>query len=411
MRRAFKPSPYGFQRKQVVPVFYATYSSLFVALQLSWKVALTFMCQHAVFYATTMLHIPAATYAVALLMIAMKRFVVTYVLHSVFYQYGPTSFTLSYIAFQWNILRGLSYSVDFIRAERLKPREKRRRLPPYWKSLAYVLYLPTVVLGLPQNYDDYVAQLDKKRPKCTPREVAYCVTRLLRSAAHFVLMEAMTHYLYSSAMAKWPWMIEQLDAASLVGFVMACHFFFYVRHVFTYGFATALARAEAVEIPPQPKCIARISTCSQFWRYFYEPLVGSKKEPARLVLGTAVAFAFTWYWHDMENEVAIWCALSMFGITIEVLVAEARKWAPVRKLEHAYYTWLTSTSDSSSVEGFCSTSRSRWYQCWQSCILASIPLQTKTINFRDICGNHYCTNPVQRNQSHVGNTCDAAFAV
>ncbi|XP_077522092.1 protein-cysteine N-palmitoyltransferase Rasp-like [Amblyomma americanum] len=383
--RAFKPSQYGFQRKQdnthygwrttrsfatenwkwlllhpvlaratahfapsLVPIFYAAYSCLFAASQLSWEVTIAFLCQHAVFYAVTALRIPALSYVVAFLMLIHRRLGQKDVFLYLYDHYGRTCYMVTYVAFHWNILRCMSYSVDFIRSEKLKPEQSRLRLPPYWKTLAYVIYLPTVYLGPLQNYDDYTAQLDKERPRCTPREVASAVARLLRSGAHFVLIEAMTHYIYSSAMVDWPWMIEKLDLPSVVGLVLAFHFFFYIRYLFTYGFAGALANAEGIEIPPHAKCIARLNKCTEFWRYFdrgmhllirkyfYEPVAGSRKGPGWLVLGTAMSFAFTWFWHDMEKGDGIWCALSVLGISFEVFVTEVRKWTPIKNIETRY---------------------------------------------------------------------------
>uniref|UniRef100_A0A224YGU8 Acyltransferase required for palmitoylation of hedgehog hh family of secreted signaling n=1 Tax=Rhipicephalus zambeziensis TaxID=60191 RepID=A0A224YGU8_9ACAR len=208
--------------------------------------------------------------------------------------------------------------------------------------------MPTVFLGPLQNYHDYAAQLDKVRPQCTLREIGAAISGVLRSCAHFLLAEVMAHYLYSSAMSQWPWMIGKLDPASLVGFGLSLLFFFYVRYVFNYGVAGALARAEGIEVPPHAKCIARLNRCSQFWRYFdrgmhlyirryiYEPVAGGRKGATWLVLGTAASFAFTWFWHDMEKSDGIWCALSVVGITVEVLVAQARKSTFVRNLESRY---------------------------------------------------------------------------
>lgn len=385
MRRAFKRSPYGFPRKQddtnwewtntrsivttnwkwfilhpllgrviagiapsLVPVFYAVYTSLFVAVQLGWEVSLAFLGQHAAFLALAALRVPVFCYVLAFLMMGQKHFFETNFFHYVYDKYGQEANMVTYIAFHWNILRCLSFSVDLTRAERSKPEESRTHWPPYWKTLAYVIYMPTVYLGPLQNYDDYAAQVDKARPPCTPREVGAAILGVLRSGAHFLLMEIMTHYLYSSAMSEWPWMVGKLGPASLVGFGLALLFFFYVRYVFTYGLAGALARAEGIQIPPQAKCIARLNRCSQFWRYFdrgmhlfirryfYEPVAGSRKGAGWLLLGAAASFTFTWFWHDMTKTDGIWCALSVLGIAVEVLVAEARKSAFAKTLEGRY---------------------------------------------------------------------------
>uniref|UniRef100_A0A131XGN8 Putative acyltransferase required for palmitoylation of hedgehog hh family of secreted signaling n=1 Tax=Hyalomma excavatum TaxID=257692 RepID=A0A131XGN8_9ACAR len=385
MRRAFRSSPYGLQRKvddthwewqsttflvtknlvwfllhpllgratagiapPLVPVFYAVYASLFVALQLSWEVALAFLAQHAAFFALSALRVPAFCYAMASLMLLQKRIYDTSFFHLVYDKYGQEVQVVAFIAYHWNILRCLSFSLDLTCTERDKPEESGSRWPPYWKTLAYVVYMPAVYLGPLQNYHDFAAQLDKARPQLTLRVIGAATVGVLRSGAHFLLVEIMTHYLYSYAMSQWPWMIGKLGPASLVGFGLSLLFFFYVRYVFNYGFAGALARAEGIEIPPHAKCIARLNKCSQFWRHFdrgmhlfirryiYEPVSGGRKGAAWLVLGTAASFAFSWVWHDMTTPDGIWCALSVLGITVEVLVAQARKSSFVKDLESRY---------------------------------------------------------------------------
>ncbi|XP_037500435.1 protein-cysteine N-palmitoyltransferase Rasp isoform X2 [Rhipicephalus sanguineus] len=385
MRRAFKSSPYGLQRKMddthwewkytghfvtrnwvwfllhpllgratagiapsLVPVFYAVYTSLFLAVQIGWEVALAFLAQHAAFLAVAALRVPVFCYVLASLVLMQNKINDMSFFHHVYDNYGPETHMVTYVAFHWNILRGLSFSLDFIHNEREKPEDSRSRWPPYWRTLAYVIYMPAVYLGPLQNYHDYAAQLDKARPQCTLREMGAAITGVLRSCAHFLLVEVMAHYLYSSAMSQWPWMIGKLDPASLVGFGLSLLFFFYVRYVFNYGIAGALARAEGIEIPPHAKCIVRLHRCSHFWRYFdrgmhlyirryfYEPVAGGRKGAAWLVLGTAASFAFTWFWHDMERSDGIWCALSVLGIAIEVLVVQARRSSFVKKLESRY---------------------------------------------------------------------------
>ncbi|XP_049527471.1 protein-cysteine N-palmitoyltransferase HHAT-like [Dermacentor silvarum] len=261
-------------------------------------------------------------------------------------RYGLMPYRAAYVSFHWNLMRGLSFSVDFTRAERQKHKgDSRSRWPPYWLSLAYFVYLPTVYLGPPLNYDDFVAQLNKTRPSCTPRVIAGAVARLLRSGAHFFFVELMGHFFYSSAMSEWPWMVNKLDLPSLVGYALSLLFVFYVSYQFTYGFAGALANAEGVEVPPRSPCIAVMHRCSHFWRnfdrgmhlwirsYIYEPVVRGNRTPFRLVLGTAVAFSFNWLWHSMHTNDGIWCALSVLGIALEVITAEARKWTPVKNFE------------------------------------------------------------------------------
>ncbi|KAK8767308.1 hypothetical protein V5799_005913 [Amblyomma americanum] len=333
----------------LLPVFYATYSMMFVARTFSWEVLVLFLGQHAAFYAVSRLRRPVLCYVVAFVM-HFQKFVLTYDAVGYMYpRYGLMPYRAAFVAFHWNLMRGISFSIEFIRAQRAEPDESRRqKWPPYWKTLAYCFYLPTIYMGPPQNYDDFLLQMNNTRPKCTPLEVATCVGRILRSGAHFLLMELMSHYLYSSALSKWPMVVATLDLPSLVGLGLALLFNFYARYLFTYGFPGALGRAEGFEVPPHGKCIARMSRCSFFWRHFdrgmhlwirryiYEPVVGEGKRPVKLVLGAAVAFCFTWAWHSMVKGDAIWCSLSVLGIALEVLVTEIRKCQAIRKLEGRY---------------------------------------------------------------------------
>ncbi|XP_049526750.1 protein-cysteine N-palmitoyltransferase HHAT-like isoform X2 [Dermacentor silvarum] len=264
-------------------------------------------------------------------------------------RYGLMPYRAAFVTFHWNILRGLSFSLEFVRAERQKNTGDCQRIwPPYWKTLGYLIYLPTVYLGPPQRYDDYIAQLDKPRPSCTPRVIAVAIAGVLRSGAHFFLMELMGHFLYSSAMSEWPWMGERLDLPSLVGYALSLEFHYYVCYLFVYGFAGALAKAEGIEVPTTAPCIARLHRCSRFWRYFdrgmhlwirryiYEPVLGDTRTAFRMLLGTLVAFSFTCTWHSLHTHEAVWCALSGLGIALEVITIELRKWTPIKSFEGRY---------------------------------------------------------------------------
>ncbi|XP_049266900.1 protein-cysteine N-palmitoyltransferase HHAT isoform X20 [Rhipicephalus sanguineus] len=264
-------------------------------------------------------------------------------------RYGLMAYRASYVIYHWNILRGLSFTVDFVQAERRKNTgNNQRRWPSYWKTLGYMLYLPTVYLGPPQNYDDFIAQSEGPKPSCTLREIAVAIARLLRNGAHYLLMELMAHFFYSSAMTKWAWMSNRLDYASLAGYALALEFNYYVSYLFNYGFAGSLARVEGIEVPATAPCIARLHRCSRFWRYFdrgmhlwirryiYEPVMSETRTAFRLILGAVVAFTFTCTWHSLRKHEAVWCALSVLGITLEVITIQIRKWTPVKNFEKRY---------------------------------------------------------------------------
>ncbi|XP_049266899.1 protein-cysteine N-palmitoyltransferase HHAT isoform X19 [Rhipicephalus sanguineus] len=264
-------------------------------------------------------------------------------------RYGLMVYRASYVTFHWNILRGLSFTVDFVQAERRKNTGNNiRRWPSYWKTLGYMLYLPMVYLGPPQKYDDFIAQSEGPKPSCSLREITVAIARLLRNGAHYLLMELMAHYFYSSAMTNWAWMSDRLDYASLAGYALALEFNYYVSYLFTYGFAGSLARVEGIEVPATAPCIARLHRCSRFWRYFdrgmhlwirryiYEPVMSETRTAFRLILGTAVAFSFTCTWHSLYKNQAVWYALSIIGIALEVITIQIRKWTPVKNFEKRY---------------------------------------------------------------------------
>ncbi|XP_050037550.2 protein-cysteine N-palmitoyltransferase Rasp-like [Dermacentor andersoni] len=386
MPRAFRSSPYGLKQKRdavnwewettryvvttawkwyllhpvlgratafvapsLVPVFYAAYSLLYVTFAFGWEVALLFVGQHAAFYAVAALHSPALCYVLAAFIHVQKFFIPFDAFRYMYPRYGLMPYRAAFVIFHWNILRGLSFSVEFVRAERQKNAgDGRRRSPPYWKTLGYLMYLPMVYLGPPQRYDEYIAQLDKPKPSCTPRVIASAITGVLRSGAHFFLMELMGHFFYSSAMSRWSWMGERLDLSSLAGYALSLEFHYYVCYLFSYGFAGALAKAEGIQVPETAPCIARLHRCSRFWRYFdrgmhlwirryiYEPVLGDTRTAFRMLLGTAVAFTFTCTWHNLYADNAVWCALSALGIGLEVVTMETRKWTPVKKFEVRY---------------------------------------------------------------------------
>ncbi|XP_075555103.1 protein-cysteine N-palmitoyltransferase HHAT-like [Dermacentor variabilis] len=386
MRGAFRPSAYGLRRKQdvtnfgwqvelsfvvaswkwlllhpilaratacaapsLLPVFYAGYSVLFVASLLGAEVAMVFLGQHALFFAVARLRSPALCYGAGLLLLLLKFAAPRNFSQQLYFRYGAMGYVVTMACFQWNLLRGLSFSLDYVRAHRLAPKQSDAG-PPYWRTLAYSFYLPPLYLGPMQNYCDFETQVDKPRKKCTPAEVMAILGQLARSGVHFVLVESFTHYFYSSAMSKLLWTVANLDTTSLLGYGLALNFFFYLRYVFCYGFAGALARAEGIVLPPHSKCIARLTRCSHFWRYFdrgmhlwikryvYDPLVGDRRGATWILLGATFGFSFSWLWHGMDRLSTVWSVLSVLGIATEVLAAEARKLRPIRDFEVRHLT-------------------------------------------------------------------------
>ncbi|KAL1414868.1 hypothetical protein MTO96_007129 [Rhipicephalus appendiculatus] len=179
MPESFANGSYGFERKQttkylvitawkwyllhpvlarmtayaapsLMPVFYVTYSLLFVTFNFGWEVTLLFLGQHAVFYVTASLRSAALCYVVAA-MIHLQKFYLPFDPYDYMYpKYGHMPYGAAFVAFHWNVLRGLSFSVDCVRSEqRRNTGGSKRRWPPYWKTLGYLMYMPMLYLGPP----------------------------------------------------------------------------------------------------------------------------------------------------------------------------------------------------------------------------------------------------------------------
>lgn len=54
-----------------------------------------------------------------------------------------------------------------------------------------------------------------------------------------------------------------------------------------------------------------------FFRYIYIPLGGSRKGILRQLLGSAVCFAFIFWWHGAEWYLLYWCMANFVGICLE----------------------------------------------------------------------------------------------
>ncbi|XP_077521907.1 protein-cysteine N-palmitoyltransferase HHAT-like isoform X2 [Amblyomma americanum] len=329
----------GHAAPSLVPHYHAAYSLLFVSLELGLPSAVFFVVEHAVFFALAWLRLPVLSYLVAFLMVSHFDLFGYDLFTIVLERHGHSSYFVTVVAFYWTVLRCLSFCMDCNSRSEYKMaanRRGRRHLPSYWKTLSYAVYLPPLFLGPVQNYDDFLSSAEKPRPAVTLREFVTCVAGLLRTAVHFLLMDLMCHYFYSSALKKAPYLIARLDLTSLVGYGLALNMLFFMKYRIQYGLSGGVARIEGHQLPAPPKCIFRSHLCSHFWRYFdhglhlwikkyiYLPIAGSKRKTHRKLLAVAVAFASVWVWHGMTPAVTFWASLSFLGIAVELVLAQIR---------------------------------------------------------------------------------------
>uniref|UniRef100_G3MSB5 Acyltransferase required for palmitoylation of hedgehog hh family of secreted signaling n=1 Tax=Amblyomma maculatum TaxID=34609 RepID=G3MSB5_AMBMU len=330
----------GYVVPSFVPHYHVAYSLLFVSLKLGLQSAAIFVFEHTVFFALAWLRLPVLTYAVAFFMVSHFDLFGYDFFRIVLVRHGYNSYFVTVVAFYWTVLRCLSFCMDcnsHSEDEAVGNRRGRRHLLSYWKTLSYAIYLPPLYLGPLQNYEDFLSSEEQQKPALTLRELVACGTGLLRSAVHFLFMDLMCHYFYSSALNKAPHLVARLDLTSLVGHGLALNMLFFMKYRIQYGLSGSVAMIEGHRLPAPPKCVFRSYLCSHFWRYLdhglhlwikkyiYLPIVGTQRKAHRKLLAVAMAFTSVWVWHGMTTAVTFWASLSFLGIALEVLLAQARR--------------------------------------------------------------------------------------
>nr|CAD7460992.1 unnamed protein product [Timema tahoe] len=120
----------------------------------------------------------------------------------------------------WTIIRSLNFSLDRIAAPVSIP-----NLSELITMLAYCFYFPTLILGPLLTYQNFKTGV-----------------------------------------------VAEMGSWSLYGLGYCMGQFFMLKYVVMYGLMGTIARAENINAPQHPKCIARISLYSDMWRYFDEGL-------------------------------------------------------------------------------------------------------------------------------------------
>ncbi|KAM7285638.1 protein-cysteine N-palmitoyltransferase HHAT-like protein isoform X2 [Ixodes scapularis] len=333
---------------EFLPHFYFVYSAIFMLYNLTWTTVLVFLASYAAFFAAATVGSIVACYVLALVIVLHSSFPVLGFLKPAYPSDGNVSAFLAQVGLSWTAARCLSFSVDFVR------QPERPSAPQLWQTLAYVFYLPSLFTGPLQNYDGFVAQLNKPQVAWTSGELRGSLLQLGRCLLCFLLLEACLHFCYSSALAYYPDLVESLDLPGLLGFGLCLTLVFFLKYRVLYGFGSAVARLERIELPPPPKCVHRIHLCSYLWRHFdrglylwiqryiYQPVVAGQWTLKRRVVGAAASFAFVCSWHGMDRAVIVWCLLNFVGVSTELLAGFLRGRRPWRGIERRYLTgiWL-----------------------------------------------------------------------
>ena len=69
-------------------------------------------------------------------------------------------------------------------------------------------------------------------------------------------------------MKYYDYLISNMDLWTLAGLGFSMGQFFHMKYVFFYGLVRPFVKADGIEPPNHPKCIARIHLYSDMWRHF-----------------------------------------------------------------------------------------------------------------------------------------------
>ncbi|KAK8767306.1 hypothetical protein V5799_005911 [Amblyomma americanum] len=328
-----------------LPTFYAAYSTFFLLCNVGWLITASFYTLYIAFFISARHRSIVACYFLGLAVIAHSAFPVLTFLKPVYLYHGSVETFLTQVGLSWTAARCVSFAVDAIRMP------ASEGSPKVDTTLAYVLYLPAMFTGPLQNFSDFAAQVAKPKEAWSSRDVLRPMVQIGLCTAYFFLLEALLHWFYSSALAYYPDLVEEMDDPSLLGLGICLTVLFFLKYRILYGLGSSVAGLEGLDLPAPPKCVSRIHLCSYLWRHFdrglyvwiqryiYRPIAahGGWSLKHRL-MGAAASFAFVCTWHGMDRAVVVWCTLNFLGISTELLTGLVRKQETWQSIEKAYFT-------------------------------------------------------------------------
>lgn len=171
--------------------------------------------------------------------------------------------------------RGLSATLDNL-TTREKEQLQSSRGEFFEKLLtiaAYLLYLPGFFTGPIYIYDDFEKTVrSSERPDqvfISGRYLKIMLT-IFKFITNVLLYEWMLHWLYSSAVAYQPLLLNNYDSWQLSGFGFSLCILFFMKYRCIYSFFKLIASLDGNPSisPPMPQCVAVIHRSSHLWRYF-----------------------------------------------------------------------------------------------------------------------------------------------
>jgi D-alanyl-lipoteichoic acid acyltransferase DltB (MBOAT superfamily) len=186
------------------------------------------------------------------------------------------------VSIAWLNAKCLSLSIDRIR----NGSHKSFKLNDMIKCMAYCLYFPAFYTGPIHQYSSFMSdvrklfslihnsipllfsQLNKIPLKWTSSHLLVIAKQLIRYAFWTLILEVMLHFVYSSSIQYYPEISDMFDIWTLCGLGFALPLIFFIKYFIIYGSVAAIAMIDGFHLPPPPKCISRIHSCSYLWRTF-----------------------------------------------------------------------------------------------------------------------------------------------
>lgn len=195
------------------------------------------------------------------------------------------------VILSWNILKSISFSVDFISNKDKQTTDTFGLINIY----GYALYFPNLLLGPFMVFSRYNGMMTNGyvwNGKNATARLVKLIVDLSRACFWLLFADLALHFIYlgnlqhntdvSTISKRWLWLIhwfepflkvvEMLNPWSLYTFGYLMGQFFHIKYVVFYGLPMAIARYENIDAPGMPKCIGRIHLYSNMWKYFDQGL-------------------------------------------------------------------------------------------------------------------------------------------
>ncbi|KAJ9574228.1 hypothetical protein L9F63_026126, partial [Diploptera punctata] len=308
--------------KELLAVWYLTLSAMYILLHMGALSLVSMLMEPCLMFTLLQLRSRAVLYIGGFILL---------VLHNTDFKFAwlPISYDSQYllmISTAWIYMRCQSYCHDALTSGQVSA-----SLTDLITLLGYSLYFPMLFLGPLILFDEFQTGLRKPYVPWTLRRVKMFILNIMRFCWWAIFLEAMTHFLYISALQGDLKHMSRQGAWAHYGLGFGMGIVFQLKYVVTYGFNSTVAQAERYQAPRHPKCIGRIHLYSDMWKYFdeglynflrkyvYMPLLRSSYSLLDKKFASLACFVFIYAWHRVYLFVLVWSTLNYLGVTLESL--------------------------------------------------------------------------------------------